>query len=134
MRWWWCPLPFKPITAAKSAKKNPASPVVPVSKTNPPIRMGMSVKNFNLYANSKGNINLLKCLRTLCRLAISLPRLVEVLLPETGSLILQLIFLRTKLNLYVTLNSITWWCKRMLKDFVCFIKKQFCTNRTTFNN
>lgn len=48
---------FKPMTAAKRAKKNPANPVAPVNNTNSPISTGIKVKNLSLYANSSGNRN-----------------------------------------------------------------------------
>lgn len=51
-----CPV-FKPMTAAKRAKKNPANPVAPVSNTSNPIKTGINVKNLSLYANSSGSRN-----------------------------------------------------------------------------
>lgn len=43
-----CAVPFKLKTAANKAKKNPAIPVAPTNSTSPPIKSGISVKNFNL--------------------------------------------------------------------------------------
>lgn len=48
------PLTCSPTAAANTAKKNPARPVVPTSRTNAPISTGTIVKNFSLYASSSG--------------------------------------------------------------------------------
>lgn len=52
------------MTAANKAKKNPAIPVAPTSKTIPLIKTGTSVKNFSLYAMSNGSMNFLYCFLT----------------------------------------------------------------------
>lgn len=47
------------MTAVNSAKKNPAMPVAPTSRTKPPIKIGTNAKNFNLYAINSGRMNFL---------------------------------------------------------------------------